>query len=935
MGKFTSRQGLSSLANSDIVGQLSIAGGGASIPLLVDGATNRLLTLSDTNSAADAVLAVQDSDGDLLFEVRPSGIRIGGNYQLPLADSAVANYFLRSNAAGTVQWANPFSSLTLGDITDIELSPLSTTAVDGAYLRYDAVNGNWVADGPHAGFHAVRQTGSITKGTPVKRTGSGNGGGIYEMGVGATNNSSRCVGIAYEAQDASSRLIVMTDGLIGGLDTSGYSTDDILYVSNTSGELTNVAPTSGLYQQRVARVVSSDATTGIIQVTVDPAFDEAEYLENVSNEAIGSLSNVNVSGASSGNLLRYDGSEWVDTTLTIPASATVASGTTEVLKFTTSHTGSIAELDLGELGDVDLTTTAPTTNDVLQYDGSNWVPAAGGGGTPTLEEVLTEGDTATSSNVKVGYLQAETPTNGSTITAISRDSSNSDWPAINVWRDTSSPADDDTIGNISWKMDNDASTFTEFAKIVAVAHDVSAGDEEGEINFHVMKNGVMTDVGGFGADGHFRLESDLFVNDGKVSVNLTSAGYAFETVTSDSAASWTKDRVIKFATTTAGDSLGDSEWYGLNSTSGLELYASQEIRVEDNTAGSTDASIAWKTKDNGTLQNTLELDSGRVKISDAFTLPGTDGTSGQMLTTNGSGVVSWGDATVADVGDIGNVNLSSPSTNQVLIYNQITSTWSNGSAPVPTLAEVTASGASTSTTVTLANILQTGTHVSVAASGNWFTQHRFKTLEVGASTGSLAYTFPAADGSADQVITTDGSGTLTWESPKKNMTFWNQGIYQLSTSNDTLYRFSTGTSYPNYGLWNSTSSTVPSSLTRTPQRTKGGHIIPEDITGATIKCKVGFAVGSNTALSSSASEYLGDTINFAVYRWPDGGVAVLVDEFTGTINGGNTTGEEEAEITITNATLNEGDVLCLVSRCLQQASSTRYMSINYTMQIEY
>ena len=34
---------------------------------------------------------------------------------------------------------------------------------------------------------------------------------------------------------------------------------------------------------------------------------------------------------------------------------------------------------LDDLNDVDLTTTAPANNDVLMYDGSNWVPGAGGG----------------------------------------------------------------------------------------------------------------------------------------------------------------------------------------------------------------------------------------------------------------------------------------------------------------------------------------------------------------------------------------------------------------------------------------------------------------------------------------------------------------------------------------------------------------------------
>lgn len=519
MGKFNTRQGLSSLANSDVTGQFGVYGGGASIPLLVDGATNRLLTLSDTNSGS--VFYVQDADGTRLFDITTTGIEVGGNYTLPLTDGTASQYLatdgagavtwedlptsgittvdvhnntgstlskgspvyvtgthasgkptvaltdadgtgtypaiglvsadiangadgtvvaggtlanwdtssytagdalyidttagaltatrptaetskvqkvavvtrshatsgsvivmgagrtndipndvkftdlsdtpstvpsngiLNSTAAGEIAWSNVADLVTLSGLGDVEDAPLSTSAVNGAYLRYDSTNSQWVADGPHAGFHANRQLGTITKGTPVRRTGSGQGGGIYEMGVGSTNNDYRCVGIAFDAQDASGRLVVMTDGIIGGFDTSSWSADDILYVSNTTGALTNTAPTSGLYVQRVGRVISSNATTGSIQVTVDPAFDETEYLENLNAELIGDLSNVDVTGASSGNVLQYNGTNWVD-----------------------------ANLDLEDLGNVN--TTGVAQGDYLMWNGSQWVDH-----TPRVQDTAT------------------------------------------------------------------------------------------------------------------------------------------------------------------------------------------------------------------------------------------------------------------------------------------------------------------------------------------------------------------------------------------------------------------------------------------------------------------------------------------------------------------------------------------------------------------
>ena len=74
--------------------------------------------------------------------------------------------------------------------------------------------------------------------------------------------------------------------------------------------------------------------------------------------ALDDLSDVDLTGAIAGDLLAFDGADWIPVTPpTIPA-------------------------DLDDLSDVD--TTGQTTGDVLTYDGADWVPQAppgGGGGT--------------------------------------------------------------------------------------------------------------------------------------------------------------------------------------------------------------------------------------------------------------------------------------------------------------------------------------------------------------------------------------------------------------------------------------------------------------------------------------------------------------------------------------------------------------------------
>ena len=68
--------------------------------------------------------------------------------------------------------------------------------------------------------------------------------------------------------------------------------------------------------------------------------------------------------------LKYDGSAWVPSAVT--------AGVTSVFGRSGAVVATEGDYDLDELGDVDLTTTAPVTDDVLKYDGTNWVPGEAG-----------------------------------------------------------------------------------------------------------------------------------------------------------------------------------------------------------------------------------------------------------------------------------------------------------------------------------------------------------------------------------------------------------------------------------------------------------------------------------------------------------------------------------------------------------------------------
>ena len=97
------------------------------------------------------------------------------------------------------------------------------------------------------------------------------------------------------------------------------------------------------------------------------------------SQAINDLTDVDTSGITIGQVLQYDGSNFVPFTITDQVGATI----------------------LDELGDVDTTTTAPTSGDALVFDGTNFVPQAVSGGGASAIDDLSDVDTtgATTNNV--------------------------------------------------------------------------------------------------------------------------------------------------------------------------------------------------------------------------------------------------------------------------------------------------------------------------------------------------------------------------------------------------------------------------------------------------------------------------------------------------------------------------------------------------------
>lgn len=161
--------------------------------------------------------------------------------------------------------------------------------------------------------------------------------------------------------------------------------------------------TSGAYSDLTG------APTNLSQFTNDSG-----YLTDISGEALNDLSNVVVPTPTTGDVLSYNGVNWVNSAAP-PAdiSGSSINALNDVDTSTTPPTNgqgliwnstsgqwepgavSAGPIALDDLTDVDTTTTAPNTGEFLKYDGANWVPGTGAGGGATSIDELTDVDTTT------------------------------------------------------------------------------------------------------------------------------------------------------------------------------------------------------------------------------------------------------------------------------------------------------------------------------------------------------------------------------------------------------------------------------------------------------------------------------------------------------------------------------------------------------------
>jgi len=149
----------------------------------------------------------------------------------------------------------------------------------------------------------------------------------------------------------------------------------------------------------------------------------------------------------------------------------------------------------------DLTVTG---NDVKD-SGANTVLTFDGSGNVSLPGNLTVTGTHTTLNTSVTSTTTATENN---FVITSTDDGASASPDLKLWRDSSSPADNDEIGNIFFTGTNSAAAATNYAHILGQITDVTNGTEDGRLTFKTMSAGTLSDR--------------LTINSGSVGIGTTN-----------------------------------------------------------------------------------------------------------------------------------------------------------------------------------------------------------------------------------------------------------------------------------------------------------------------------------------------------------------------------------------------------------------------------
>ena len=373
-----------------------------------------------------------------------------------------------------------------------------------------------VSDGGTEGRVLLSQLDTLYSGTTktlTNKTISGSANTLSNIGNSSLSNSSVNFGgitvalgasdttPAFDLSDATSYPTSSLTGTITNAQLAGSIANDKLAGSIANSKLANSSFT----------LVDTSSTS--TQITLG----ETLKIQGTSNEVDTSVSGDTITIGLPNNV-------------TIAGNLTVNGTTTTVSSTNTTLADSLLELNSGagsNANDTGIIMERGSTGDnaIMMWDESadKFVVA-----TTTATADATGNISHTKADFEGADIKGTTGTFTSTgigtiLTVTGTDDGATEGPALVIKRNSASPADDDKLGALVFKGENDADQAVTYAKIAANALDVSDGTEDGQLDFKVITNGSSATVATLDATALFlNTGTDLtFEGDGADAHELT------------------------------------------------------------------------------------------------------------------------------------------------------------------------------------------------------------------------------------------------------------------------------------------------------------------------------------------------------------------------------------------------------------------------------
>jgi len=261
---------------------------------------------------------------------------------------------------------------TQTDGTSPKGSPLTNAEVDTNFIN---LNDNKVEVSGAIVFEANAGE-ALTKGDAVYVSGISGNKPVVSKADADDASKMPAFGLAETDATLNSAVNVVTFGTIYELDTSGFSAGDTVYVSTSAGVLSNSAPTgeSSLIQN-MGRVIRSHASAGSIKVGGAGRTNATPNL-NDGNVFIGNASNQSVARALTASDIQsgtFADARIAESNVTQHEAA--LSITESQISDLQSYLTSVALNDVS-----DVTITSASNGQVLKYNGSAWINDTDAGG---------------------------------------------------------------------------------------------------------------------------------------------------------------------------------------------------------------------------------------------------------------------------------------------------------------------------------------------------------------------------------------------------------------------------------------------------------------------------------------------------------------------------------------------------------------------------